>query len=72
MAESEDMKIIMHAFDEAQRLLRAHVELSADASATVGRLNELFAGQEIVQALEHTRLRSLRESLVTPSGSSHT
>ena len=70
MAESEDLKIIVQAFDEAQRLLRAHVELSANAAATFGRLDELFAGQEIVQAIERTRLRSLRESLVAPAESS--
>lgn len=70
MAESEDLKIIVQAFDEAQRLLRAHLELSADAAATVGRLDELFAGQDLVQALERTRLRSLRESLIAPVDSS--
>lgn len=69
MAESEDLTIILQVFDEAQRLLRAHVELSADAATTVGRLDELFAGQAIGQALERTRLR-LRESLIAPEGSS--
>lgn len=72
MAESEDLKIIVQAFDEAQNLLRAHDELSADAAATVGHLHQLFARHEIVQALERTRLRSLRESLIAPSPSMHT
>lgn len=69
MAESKDMKIIVHAFDEGQRLLRAHVELSADAAATIGQLDELFAEQAIVEAIERTRLRSLRESLISPADS---
>lgn len=69
MVEAIDMKIIVHAFDEAQRLLRAHVELSADAVATIGQLDELFAEQEIVEAIERTRLRSLRESLISPADS---
>lgn len=67
MTESADLKIIVQTFDEVQRLLRAHLELSADAAATVGRLGELFAEPEIVQALERSRLRSLRESLIAPA-----
>jgi hypothetical protein len=66
MAESEDMKIIVQAFDETQRLLRAHVELSADAKVTIERMDELLRGQKILAALERTRLRSLRNNLVAP------
>ena len=73
MAESADLKIIVQTFDEAQRLLRAHNELSADAAVTIERLDELFAGQDIIQALERTRLRSLRESLIAAAApSTHT
>jgi hypothetical protein len=70
MAESEDLKIVVEAFDEAQRLLRAHDELSPDAAATVERLGKLLAEQKIVQALERTRLRSLRQTLIAPAASS--
>lgn len=72
LTESEDLRAIVHAVDEARRLLRAHVELSAEAEATLELLNELLAGQQFAQAFERTRLRSLRGSLVAPGASSLT
>jgi len=48
MTESEDITAIVHAIDEARRLLRAHIELSADATATVKRLDDLLAGQPLI------------------------
>jgi len=63
MTETEDLAIIVQAIDEARRLLRAHVELSADAAITVERLDELIADETFNQAVDRTRLRSLRQSL---------
>jgi hypothetical protein len=67
MSETEDLTIVLQAVDEAQRLLRAHVELSADAATTVERLDELLFGQSVIEALERVRLRSLRGSLIAPA-----
>lgn len=63
MTNSEDVTTIVRAIDDVQRLLRAHVELSADAAMTMERLGEVLGGQTFVEALDRVRLRSLRQGL---------
>ncbi|RYX95680.1 MAG: hypothetical protein EON84_06975, partial [Bradyrhizobiaceae bacterium] len=60
MNEAEDLDMIVRAIDEAENLIKGHLELnSADASTTISRVHEALSAPVLSQALERARLRAL-------------
>lgn len=64
MSEAEDLELITRVVDEAQNLLKGHLELdSADAPTTIANLDALLNTNDLVQALERTKLRAMNAKL---------
>ena len=64
MTEADDLEAIVHAIEEAQNLLKGHLELtSMDALTTITGVHELLSAPVLSEALEQIRLRFLSKSL---------
>jgi hypothetical protein len=62
--EAEDLDVIVRAIDEAQNLLRGHLQLnSADAATTVSSVHEVLSEPVVSEALERVRLRVLNNAM---------
>lgn len=64
MKEAEDLDVIVRAIDEAQNLLRGHLQLnSADAATTISNVHEILSEPVVSEALERVRLRVLNNAV---------
>jgi hypothetical protein len=64
MKEAEDLDVIVRAIDEAQNLLRGHLQLnSADAATTISSVHEILGEPVVSEALERVRLRVLNNAV---------